>query len=99
MITPIDPVAAAGGSIGAVGPSSPPAPATSFARLLVEGVESVDQSIQEADAMSRAFALDDSIPVHQVTLALEQARLSFELLMQVRARMVEGYQEIMRMQL
>ena len=31
--------------------------------------------------------------------ALEQARLSLELMMQVRSRLLEGYQEIMRMQL
>jgi flagellar hook-basal body complex protein FliE len=34
-----------------------------------------------------------------VTFALEQARLSTELMMQVRARILDGFQEIMRMQL
>jgi len=37
--------------------------------------------------------------VHQVTLALEQARLSVELAMQVRQRLVESYRELMNMQL
>jgi flagellar hook-basal body complex protein FliE len=34
-----------------------------------------------------------------VTFALEQARLSLELMLQVRSRLVEGYQQIMGMQL
>jgi len=72
---------------------------TSFARMLLDGVGQVDARLQDADAIARAFVLDDSIPVHQVTYALERARMSLELMLQVRARLVEGYQELMRMQL
>jgi flagellar hook-basal body complex protein FliE len=72
---------------------------TSFSQMLLNGIDSVNQRAVNADAMVRAFALDDSIPVHQVTFALEQARLSLELMMQVRARLVEGYQRVMEMQL
>jgi len=49
--------------------------------------------------MVKAFALDDSIPVHQVTFALEEARLAVELAMQVRTRLLESYRELMNMQL
>jgi flagellar hook-basal body complex protein FliE len=70
-----------------------------FASMLLDGLERADRKLADADALARAFALDDSIPVHQVTFALEQARLTFELLQQVRARLVGGYQELMRMQL
>lgn len=79
----------------------PPAAQTpgSFAQMLLGGVERVDDQLNAADAAARAFAVDDSVPLHQVTFAIEQARLSFELMLQVRARLVEGYQEIMRMQL
>ena len=59
----------------------------------------MNQKLIDADQAVTAFALDDSIPLHQVTYALEQSRLAFELMLQVRARLVEGYQEIMRMQL
>ncbi|HYF23056.1 MAG TPA: flagellar hook-basal body complex protein FliE [Caulobacteraceae bacterium] len=71
----------------------------SFAQMIGSGLDQVNRNLVQADAMVSAFALDDSVPVHRVTLALEQARLSFELMMQVRSRLVEGYQEIMRMQL
>lgn len=74
-------------------------PGASFAQMLVGGLDKVNQDIQAADAMAQAFALDDSIPLHQVTYALEHARLSVELMMQVRSRLLEGYQELLRMQL
>ena len=72
---------------------------TSFAQMLSDGIARVDAKAQTADSMVRAFALDDSIPVHQVSFALEQARASLSLMLQVRNRMVEGYQQLMNMQL
>jgi len=71
----------------------------SFSQMLLSGIDRVDQKLVHADAMAKAFALDDSIPLHQVTFALEEARLSLELMLQVRSRLVEGYQQIMGMQL
>jgi flagellar hook-basal body complex protein FliE len=70
-----------------------------FQSILASGMDAVDQKIATADDLVRQFAVDDSIPVHQVTLALEEARLAVELAMQVRARLVETYREFMNMQL
>jgi flagellar hook-basal body complex protein FliE len=70
-----------------------------FAQMLLGGIDKVNSDVQAADAAAQAFALDDSIPLHQVTFALEQARLSVELMMQVRSRLLEGYQELLRMQI
>jgi flagellar hook-basal body complex protein FliE len=75
------------------------APDASFASLLAQGVKSMEMKVARADQLVKAFALDDSIPVHQVTYALEEARLSVELAMQVRSRLLEGYRELMNMQL
>jgi flagellar hook-basal body complex protein FliE len=85
----------------AVAPALPGAAprAGAFERMLLDGVERVNRNVINADRMVKAFAVDDSVPLHQVTFALEQARLSTELMMQVRTRLLEGYQEIMRMQL
>jgi flagellar hook-basal body complex protein FliE len=76
-----------------------PAGNSSFTQILMDGIASVNERVANADAMVRAFAVDDSIPLHQVTFALEEARLSMELMMQVRARLVESYQRMMEMQL
>jgi flagellar hook-basal body complex protein FliE len=74
-------------------------PSVSFSQLLANGIGAVNDKALAADNMVRVFALDDSIPVHQVTYALSQAQLSLELMMQVRNRLVEGYQQLMNMQL
>jgi flagellar hook-basal body complex protein FliE len=80
-------------------PVNPGAGVNSFSRLLVNGVDAVNTKLLDADALVRAFAVDDTIPVHQVTFALEQAKLSLELMLQVRGRVVEAYQQFMNMQL
>jgi flagellar hook-basal body complex protein FliE len=76
-----------------------PSAGANFAKLLADGVDSVNNKVLDANAMVHAFVLDDKVPVHQVTFALEQARLSLELMTQVRSRLVEGYQQLMNMQL
>lgn len=80
-------------------PVAAPVTGPSFGEVLMQGIQSVDRRVANADAMVRAFALDGNVPVHQVTFALEEARLSLELMMQVRARLVESYQRMMEMQL
>ena len=73
--------------------------AMSFSQMLLQGVDAANQKVIDANQAVRAFTLDDSVPVHQVTFALSQAQLSMQLMLQVRNRMVEGYQQIMNMQL
>ncbi len=96
--------ASGGNAIQATGPARanalPERPVDgAFGSLLVQGIAAVDAKVAQADALVAQFAIDDSIPVHQVTVALEEARLSVEFAMQVRARLVEGYKELMNMQL
>ena len=43
-------------------------------------------------------AAGGAVSLHDTMVQLEQARLSFQLAIQVRARVLEAYQEIMRMQ-
>jgi len=79
--------------------STPTSGSVSFSKMLMTGIENVNEKQGAADKMVQAFALDDSIPVHQVTYALEQAQLSLQLMLQVRGHLVEGYQQLMNMQL
>jgi flagellar hook-basal body complex protein FliE len=114
-VSPVEPIAAgpaqavaAGaqsgpGSLGALAPGAAPRGeievARSFASLLTAGLEDLQQKTDRADALVRAFAVDDTVPVHEVTIALEEARLAVELALQVRNRLVDGYRELMNMQL
>ena len=86
---------------GTAAPAAPPqaAPA-SFGQVLMAGLERVDAKVVSADGLVRQFAADSkSVPVHQVTMALADAEISVELAMQVRARLLEGYRELMNMPL
>lgn len=74
-------------------------PGTSFGAMIGEGLHRLEERLTTADTLVRAFTIDGSIPVHQVTIALEEARMALELALQVRARVVEAYREIMNMQL
>lgn len=98
-----DPVAAVGAtrltSLDAITSSAIPmrgAP-TGFTQLLYDGMDAVNGELLAADQMTQAFAVGADVPIHQVTYALEHARLSFELMSQVRTRLLEAYQELMRM--
>jgi flagellar hook-basal body complex protein FliE len=102
----IEAIAAAGSGEASlalrVGPASAlsaPIANTGFGDILMAGLRGVDSKIATADKLVQQFAVDDSVPVHQVTIALEEARLSVELAMQVRTRLVEGYRELMNMPL
>ncbi len=59
----------------------------------------METKVTQAYELVKAFSLGDSVPVHLVTYALEEARLAVELAMQVRARLLEGYRDLMNMQL
>ncbi|MFA6114585.1 MAG: flagellar hook-basal body complex protein FliE [Sphingomonas sp.] len=82
-----------------VAPPVQAAQSSGFGDILAAGMKQVEAKLSTADSLVRQFALDDTIPVHQVTYALEEARMSVELAMQVRSRLVEGYRELMNMQL
>jgi flagellar hook-basal body complex protein FliE len=80
-------------------PAPIPVQDASFASILSAGMREVESKIATANDLVRKFALDDSVPLHRVTYALEEARLSVELAMQVRSRLIESYRELMNMQL
>ena len=89
------------GSLGLAGPAAaaPAVGGPGFAELLTAGMRQVEGKVSEANDLVRQFALDDSVPLHQVTFALEEARMAVELAMQVRGRLIESYRELMNMQL
>ena len=51
---------------------------SSFGSILNAGLEAVDRKVASADRLVQQFAVDDSVPVHQVTIALEEAKGSQE---------------------
>ena len=70
----------------------------SFADVLQSSLGEVNQMQQKADAAITALATGEKVSLHETMIAMEQADVSFRLMMQVRNKIVEAYQEILRMQ-
>jgi flagellar hook-basal body complex protein FliE len=68
-----------------------------FGSALKQAVGALDQLGQKADASSLALAKGEPIDVHEVMLNTEQASLGFSMALQVRNKLVDAYQEVMRM--
>lgn len=85
--------------LGGLPAAAPQAGTPDFGEVLMAGLRGVDQKVASADKLVQQFAIDDSVPVHQVTMALAEARMSVEIAMQVRSRLVESYRELMNMPL
>lgn len=70
-----------------------------FGQLVSQGLERVNTQLLGTQTDLQQLALGQAGSVHQVMIRMEEARLSFELMMQVRNRVLEAYQDVMRMQL
>ena len=79
--------------------SSPGQPQGGFADLLQQAVEHVNQAKLNADRAARDVALGEAESIHSTMIAMEKADLSMRLLTQVRNKVVEAYQDVMRMQI
>lgn len=84
---------------GAQSPSGPAsADGQSFGEVLKDSLEKVNQLQNEADRAITDLASGGPTSLHDTMIALEKADLSFRLMMQVRNKIVEAYQEVVRMQ-
>ena len=63
-----------------------------------QAIAEVDGAQKTADQQITAFVAGEQENVHEVMIAMNEARLSFQLMTEVRNRMLETYQELMRMQ-
>ena len=70
----------------------------SFGDTMKEFVSDVDQIQKNADFQVERYATGDLRDIHEVMIAAEKANLSFQLLVEIRNKMMESYRELMRMQ-
>ncbi|RMG59363.1 MAG: flagellar hook-basal body complex protein FliE [Deltaproteobacteria bacterium] len=71
---------------------------TSFAEAVKKAIEEVSQVQNEAEKAIQSFAKGEVRDVHTVVLAMEKADVSLQVLLQVRNKLLNAYEEIMRMQ-
>jgi flagellar hook-basal body complex protein FliE len=95
----IEAIAPIGGELSAVKSTAIEPSGSDFFQTVMNTIGKADTDLARADQELRAFASGADIPVHDLMITLERARISLTLMSEVRNRMVEGYQELTRMQL
>lgn len=82
-----------------VGIDGATAAAPSFSQALHSALGRVDDTIAHANGQAKAFAAgDQSIPLSDVMVSLEQANLALQMAAGVRDKVVAAYTNIMNMQ-
>lgn len=69
-----------------------------FGEFFKEAVDRVDGMQKEANDQVTAFIAGEQDNVHDVMIAMNEAKLAFQLMAEVRNKVLETYQELMRMQ-
>jgi flagellar hook-basal body complex protein FliE len=89
------------GVSGILSPVEAPAAArrgAGFGAALREAVEKVNDLQQASGQEVQRLVTGESDDLHRMLLAVQRAELAFELMMEVRNKVVQAYQEIMRIQ-
>jgi flagellar hook-basal body complex protein FliE len=82
--------------VGAAGPAGSAAPG--FVGTLKDAIAKVNEVQVEATQAVEKMATGENQNVHQTMIALQKADISFQLMMQLRNKIVTAYEEIQRMQ-
>ncbi len=69
-----------------------------FKEMLYEAIDTVSDLQRNADELMTKLAIGETQDLHQVMIAVEEVNLALQLTLQIRNKMLEAYQEIMRMQ-
>ena len=83
-------VSPAGGQSGAQG--------AGFSDFLSDMVRQVNEKQAAAGQAVEGVLAGENVPLHSAMLAIEEASVSFQLMVEVRNKLMESFQELMRMQ-
>ena len=73
-----------------------PQGAKTFGQALMGALADVNAAQSRAGDLNTRFAAGEAVDVHEVMVASQEAGVMLNLALQVRNKVVEGYQEIMR---
>jgi flagellar hook-basal body complex protein FliE len=74
------------------------APGPSFLDRVTDGLQEVNQQLLASQRDLQGLAIGEAENVHDVMIRLEEGRIALQLMLQVRNRVLEAYQDVMRMQ-
>jgi flagellar hook-basal body complex protein FliE len=69
-----------------------------FADALREFIQWVNDQQQRAKDVKEAVLRGEDVPLHRMVIEFEKAGVALNLMIEVRNKLLEGYQELMRMQ-
>jgi len=70
-----------------------------FEALVSAGLDGTNRALLRTEADAQRLAAGEVQNLHQVMIHMEEAKTSFQLILQVRNRLLDAYQEVMRMQI
>lgn len=70
-----------------------------FMNAIDYAINQVDMAQSEASHQVEAFIAGEQENLHEVMISMNQAKLSFQLMVEVRNKMMDTYQELLRMQI
>lgn len=95
----IAPIGADTAVTSAISPTASATPTADFMGIVFTQMAGVDASLRTAETQLAQLAAGKDIAIHDVMIAMEEARTNLLLLVEVRNRVIEAYQELTRMQL
>lgn len=78
---------------------SPESGKGSFADMIADAVNSVDEAQKTADQNVQDVVTGKSDNIHEVMISMQKAQLSFQMMTEMRNKVVQTYQELSRMQI
>ncbi|MGI5836430.1 MAG: flagellar hook-basal body complex protein FliE [Chloroflexota bacterium] len=69
-----------------------------FMEAMSSALKEVSNMQDRADEMAVQLAIGKDVDIHDAVLATEEAQLAFNFTLQIRNKLIEAYQEVMRMQ-
>ncbi len=78
---------------------SPGSGQTGFSDMIEKAVSGVNEKIIKSQELSEQMAAGEPVDIAQTMISISKADISFRLMVQVRNKALEAYEQIMRMQI
>lgn len=70
----------------------------SFSSVLKQSIEKINEYQIQSDNMTEKLARGENVDLHQVMIASQKANITLQATLEIRNKVIEAYQETMRMQ-
>lgn len=74
-------------------------PSSDFGELLFSKLDGVNEAVNDAGNVLEDLAKGEEIAIHEAILAMQKAKKELSFMVEARNKLLEAYQEVMRMQI